>query len=369
MTQKRDYYDVLEVDKSAGPDELKKAYRRLAMKFHPDQNPDDSGAESKFKELTEAYQVLSTPESKNKYDKYGHSAPAGGSGFGGGGDFDMDMGSMTDFFESMFGTMFSGGRRGPQRGSDLQYNISITLEQVVTGSEFKITIPRGVKCEQCNGTGAKNGTAKKMCSICKGQGQVRLQQGIFVMNSPCPTCSGKGSVITAVCDVCEDGIVEEDNEIELAIAPGVRDGQTIVVPDAGDWGRDGIPPGDLHVMIGVEKHKIFERQGDDLLCVQTITYPQAVLGDTVEVPTIDNNVNMKIKSGTKAGRVYQLRGKGIPYLHGGGRGVQKVKIDIDIPTRLDDEQKEIVLQLGKKLGTDVQTHHPSIMDKFKSFFE
>jgi len=365
---KRDYYEVLEVSRSASKQELKKAYRRLAMKYHPDQNPDDTEAVEKFKELTEAYKVLSDDSARARYNQFGHQRTD--TGFSGV-DFDMDMGSMTDFFESIFGSMFSGGGRRRQKGRPgrtLQYELDVTLEQVIEGTELKITIPRPVKCNACQGTTARRGTSPKRCSRCNGLGEILLQQGIFTMKSPCPSCKGRGTVIDEPCTECENGRVEKDEEFELKIPPGVSDGAVRVINGGGEEGLDGGRDGDLNVIIRVKRHELFERMDHDLCCVQVITWPQAVLGDEIEVPTINGSVRMKIRPGTRAGQTYVLKGKGVPHLKDSGTGNQLVKIDIDVPRIPKEKTRELIKQLGEELGFELKPQHPSFLDKLKNFF-
>ncbi|MBN2530923.1 MAG: molecular chaperone DnaJ [Deltaproteobacteria bacterium] len=371
MSQKRDYYEVLEVAKDASEQDLKKAYRRLAMKYHPDQNPDDDTAAERFKELTEAYRVLSNSETRARYDRFGHQgATSGGAGYTGM-DFDMDLGSMTDFFESIFGSMFGGAtrRRRVRRGNDLQYDLKVTLEQVISGADLRITIPRAVSCDECGGTGALKGTSPRVCSRCGGHGQIRLQQGIFMMSSTCPSCNGSGQEVAEPCPSCDRGLVEKEEEFNVSIPPGIEDGKVKVIRGAGEHGRNGAPPGDLNIRVFIERHSVFERDGDDLVCEQAITWPQAVLGDEVEVKTIDSTVRMKVKPGTRSGQVYLLRGKGVPHFYSSGRGDLRVKIDIDVPTKLNDAQVELVEQLGKALGTAVKMKRHSLVDKVKSLFD
>lgn len=369
MTTKRDFYEILDVSQNASPQELKKAYRRLAMKYHPDQNPNDDAAAEKFKELTEAYKVLSNEDSRVRYDRFGHQAPAG-TGFEGMG-FDMDIGSMTDFFESIFGSMFGGGprRQRERRGNDLQYDLTVTLEQVVSGADLRITIPRAVTCESCKGSGSQKGTSPSSCPRCHGHGQVRLQQGIFTMNSPCPTCSGSGTVITEPCPHCDHGLLDKEEEFTVSIPAGIEDGKVKVIRGVGEHGRNGAPPGDLNIRINIERHPVFERVDHDLICETTITYPQAVLGDEINVQTIDSNVKMKVKPGTSPGQIYVLKGKGIPHFHGTGRGDLRVRMDIDVPQKLTDEQTSLVEKLGESLGTKVYAKRHSLVDKVKSLFD
>lgn len=372
MATKRDYYEVLGVSRDVQPDALKKSYRRLAMKYHPDQNPDDGDAAEKFKELTEAYQVLSDPQKRATYDRFGHDAP-GMSGFGGQGAT-VDMGSMTDFFESIFGSVFGGGPRQQRRrgrpGRDLQYDLKLTLEQVVSGADVRITIPRPVRCPDCGGSGGARGTKPQTCPHCQGRGQVRLQQGIFSMTTTCVACGGQGQRITEPCDKCGGGgLVSNEEEFEVSIPPGVDDGSVKIIGAAGEQGRGGAPDGDLHVMIRVERHDIFQRRGHDLHTGIEVTYPQAVLGAEVEVPTVDGPVKMKIKAGTENGKVYRLKGKGVPHLRSSRRGDQHVHVEVNVPTKLTDRQRKLVEDLGAELGTEVRSSPPSFFEKMKSLFE
>lgn len=369
----RDYYEVLEVARDVTADQLKKSYRRLAMKYHPDQNPDDESAAEKFKELTEAYQVLSDPNRRAQYDRFGHDAPDMGMG---GGATHVDISSMTDFFESIFGSVFGGGpmprrRRQGKPGRDLKYDLTVSLEDAVRGAEAKITVPRPVRCGSCNGTGAAPGTVPQKCPQCDGVGTVRLQQGIFSMSTVCPACGGRGETITESCPDCDGrGLIVKDESFEVTLPPGVDDGAVKVVSGGGEHGRGGAPDGDLLIMVHVDKHEHFVRRNKDLHSVVRITYPQAVLGAEVDVRTIDSPVKLRIRPGTEHGRVYRLKGKGVPGLRSAARGDQMVHIEIDIPSKLNEKQKELVSALGKELGTEVEgPRSQSFVDKLKSFFE
>jgi molecular chaperone DnaJ len=370
MPTKRDYYEVLEVPRDAGAADLKKAYRRLAMKFHPDQNPDDAGAAEKFREITEAFQVLADPQKRAAYDRYGHSAQDVG-GFGGGA---VDLGNMTDFFESIFGSVFGGSRR-PRRhrgraGRNLQYDLSLSLEQVVSGADVKITIPRPVRCDACGGVGSAGGRPLAACRQCGGQGQIRLQQGIFAVAATCPACGGAGEVVIERCATCGgDGLVLRDEAFDVRIPPGVDDGSIKIMEGAGEQGRGGAPNGDLHVMIRVAPHEVFSRRADDLHSAIQVSYPQAVLGAEVDAPTIDGPVKLKIKPGTEGGQVYRLRGKGVPRLRSSGRGDHHVHVDVCVPKKLSPKQRELVEALGRELGTEIQTKPPSFFEKMRSLLE
>jgi molecular chaperone DnaJ len=369
MPAKRDYYEVLEVQRDAEASELKKAYRRLAMKHHPDQNPDDAGAAEKFREITEAYQVLSDPQKRSAYDRFGHAAPDIG-GFGGG----VDIGNMTDFFESIFGSVFGGGR-GPRRrhgrpGRNLQYDLTLTLEQVVKGADVKITIPRPVRCDACGGLGSAGGKPPTPCRQCGGHGQIRLQQGIFAVATTCPACGGAGEVVTEKCAPCDGvGLVVREEQFEVRIPPGVDDGAAKVIEGSGEHGRGGAPNGDLHVVIHVAPHDAFTRRGNDLHGAIQVSYPQAVLGAEVDAPTIDGPVKMRIKAGTESGQVYRLRGKGVPHLRGSGRGDHNVHVEVDVPRKLSPRARELIEELGRELGTEIRSKPPSFFEKMRSLFE
>ncbi len=368
---KRDYYEVLEVSSDSTLEQLKKSYRRLAMKYHPDQNPDDNNAAEKFKELTEAYQVLSDTNRRAQYDRFGHDAPD--MGFGGVGTH-VDISSMTDFFESIFGSVFGGSmprrRRRGKPGRDLKYDLTVSLEDAVRGAEAKITVPRPVRCDTCNGSGAAKGTMPKKCVQCDGSGTVRLQQGIFSMSTVCPACGGQGETIAESCSSCDGrGLVVKDETLEITLPPGVDDGAVKVVSGGGEHGRGGAPDGDLLIMVHVDKHEHFVRRNNDLHSVLRITYPQAVLGDEVDVRTIDQPVKLRIRPGTEHGQVYRLKAKGVPGLRSNVRGDHMVHIEIDVPTKLTDRQREIVASLGRELGTEIEMKSPTFVDKLRSLFD
>ncbi len=365
----RDYYDVLEVDRQASPEELKKAYKRLAMKYHPDQNPDDAGATEKFKELTQAYQVLADPRKRTHYDQFGQEAP--NIGFGA---TTVDISSMTDFFESIFGSVFGGmPRRRSHRGKpgrDLQQDVTITLEQAVRGASVKFTVPRPVRCDECDGTGAQAGTRPQRCHQCDGVGVIRLQQGIFAVKSTCPMCGGMGEIIRARCTDCAGkGLVEVEESFDVEIPAGVDDGAVKVIQGAGEEGRGGAPDGDLHVLIRVKKHKSFVRKGQDLHSVIQLTFPQVALGAQVDVPTVEGTVSMTIKPGTQNGQTYRLKGKGVPSLRSSAVGDQLVHVEVDIPKKLSPRQKELIEQLDTEFGARVEAKPHSLIDRLKNLFD
>ena len=369
---KRDYYEVLGVSRDVTPEELKKAYRQLAIKYHPDKNPDNEAAADTFKEITEAYQVLSDREKRAQYDQFGHNAP--NMDFGGAAH--VDISSMTDFFESIFGSVFGGGavrtrrRRRGKPGRDLKYDLTVTLEDAINGAEVKITVPRPIRCSSCAGSGAEKGSSPVKCRQCEGAGTVRLQQGIFTMSTTCPACGGQGEIIEAFCSDCDGrGLVIKDETFEISLPAGVDDGAVKVVSGAGEQGRGGAPDGDLLIMVHVEKHEHFVRRGNDLHTVLRITFPQAALGAEIDVRTIEHPVKLKIRPGTEHGQVYRLRSKGVPAMRGKNRGDQMVHIEIDVPTEITDRQRELIIELGKELGSDVDMRSHSFVDRLKSLFD
>ncbi len=373
MAQPADYYETLGLPRDASPDDLKKAYRRLALRHHPDKNPGDPAAAEKFRSVTEAYQVLSDADRRARYDRYGHADP---SPFGPGG-VGVDLGDMTDFFESIFGSVFGGGgmrggrrRRRGRPGRDLQYEVEIDLGQVVTGADLRIAIQRPVRCGECGGSGAPAGTKAQACGQCGGRGQVRLQQGFFQMSTICPACGGEGEVLRERCAACEgQGLVIRDEELDVSIPPGVDDGAVKVVKGFGEHGRGGGSDGDLHVLVRVREHDTFVRRGLDLHAQLTVTFPQATLGAKVKVPIIDGSADLEIKPGTAPGTTYRMRGKGVPALRSARRGDQLVHVEVDVPRKLSAEARRLVEELGRELGTEVHAGQPSLLERVKSFFE
>ena len=347
---KRDYYEILGVDKSASDKEIKKAYRRVAMKYHPDRNPDDKAAEDKFKEANEAYEILSDGQKKAAYDQYGHAgvdASAGGAGgFGGG------AGSFSDIFGDVFGDIFGGAgggggrQRGPQRGSDLRYNLEVDLEEAVKGATVKIDIPTLVSCEPCGGSGAKKGSSPTTCTTCGGVGQVRMQQGFFSVQQTCPNCRGKGKIISDPCTSCRgQGRIEETKTLSVKVPPGVDTGDRIRLGGEGEAGPDGGPAGDLYVQIAVREHSIFERDGKHLYCEVPISFTDAALGGELEVPTLDGRVKLKIPAETQTGKLFRLRGKGVAPVRGGSTGDLLCRVVVETPVNLTKRQKELMEEL------------------------
>lgn len=370
-TAKRDYYEVLGVDRQATPQELKKAYRRLAVEHHPDKNPGNPAAEEAFKEAAEAYSILSDEQKRAVYDRYGHEGLRGGPQvnadifrefsdiFGGGGSI----------FEDLFGDFFGGGgRRRPQRGADLRYDLEITFEEAVKGTETRILVPRNELCETCEGSGAKPGSRKQPCATCGGHGQVRYQQGFLVVARPCPDCRGTGQFIPDPCAECSgSGHVARERELTLRIPAGVDTGSRIRSVGQGEAAMQGGPAGDLYVVLTVKPHKIFRRDGEDILLELPITYSQAALGADVDVPTIHGSEAISIPAGTQTGTRIRIRNKGVPRLDGGGKGNQIVFVTVVTPQKLNKEQRRLLQKLGEI------TPPPKIGEratgKEKSFFE
>jgi molecular chaperone DnaJ len=359
----KDYYNILELDRNATDSDLKKAYRRLALKYHPDRNPDDISAEEKFKEINEAYACLSDPQKKANYDQFG-TAEGAGAGFGGFNDFSSSFG---DIFGDMFGDIFgdfTGRRRTrPTKGQDLRYDLEINLKEAVFGTEHKIKIPRWENCATCGGTGSKPGKGPTVCKTCQGTGQTKLQQGFFTIARTCGACGGEGKIITDPCSTCRgQAKVRKERTVNLKIPAGVDTGIRLKVSGEGEIGIHGGPAGDLYVVIHVEPHPFFKRKDNDLHCEVPISFVQAALGGEIEVPTMDGSEHLKIPGGTPSGRVFHLRGKGVPKLGGYGRGDQFVNVFIDVPKKLTARQKELMREFAEISGDDVSK---GFMDKIK----
>ena len=385
MAEKRDYYEVLGVDKSASADEIKKAYRKLAKKYHPDLNPGDKAkvAEEKFKEASEAYEVLSNPEKKQRYDQFGHAGvdpQAAGGGYGGnpfGGGY--GGGGFEDIFDTFFGGGFGGQSRrnpnAPQKGRDLRYNIDMTFEQACFGCEIELNVSRMEKCDTCGGSGAAEGSAPVTCGVCHGTGQIKTVQRTMLGNMQsvrtCDTCGGTGKVIKNPCKSCRGtGAVRKARKIKVKIPAGIDNDQIISVSGQADVGKNGGPNGDLLVVTHIKKHKLFTRQGYDIICDLPITFVEAALGAEVQVPTIDGKVTYNVPEGTQTGTVFRLRGKGVPKLHGNGaRGDQYVKINIEIPKNLSEKQKDILRQFGETVEPAKYHDRKSFFDKMKDLFK
>ncbi|HXK61980.1 MAG TPA: molecular chaperone DnaJ [Acidobacteriota bacterium] len=371
---KRDYYEVLGVDRQANPQEIKSAYRRLALKYHPDKNPGDKDAEEKFKEAAEAYSVLSDPNKRAQYDRFGHAGVnVGTGGFGG---FDPDIFAdfsdiLGDFFG--FGDVFGSSRRRranqPQRGSDLRYDLRISFEDAVFGVKTKIKIPRQENCPVCEGTGAKPGEGRVTCNTCGGLGQLRYQQGFFTISRTCPQCHGSGQVIRHRCTECRgSGRISKERVLELKIPAGVDNGSRLRVAGEGEAGVNGGPPGDLYVVIEVEEHPFFKRQGNDIYCELPISFTQAALGDEVTIPTLQGKEKLKIPEGTQTGTVFRLKGRGVVSLNGRGQGDQLVTVTVVTPTRLSKRQRELLQQLAEESRNEPQEDSSGLFEKVKDIF-
>lgn len=369
---KRDYYEVLGVDKNANEADIKKAYRRVAMKYHPDRNPDDPQADAKFKEASEAYEILATQEKRAAYDQYGHagvdpSMGGGGGGFGGG--------SFSDIFGDVFGDIFGGGgnRGGPQRGSDLRYTLDISLEDAVKGTTVEIRVPSLSSCDLCGGSGAKKGSQPTTCGTCGGAGQVRMQQGFFQVQQTCPNCRGRGKTISNPCSACRgQGRVEKSKTLSVKVPPGVDTGDRIRLSGEGEGGPESGPAGDLFVQMSVKEHTLFERDGKHLYCEVPISFADAALGGELEVPTLDGRVKLKIPAETQTGKLFRLRGKGVKPVRGGGTGDLLCRSVVETPINLTKRQQEILEELKISLGEGGKKQSPRQTNWFegvKRFFD
>ncbi|MGN3437648.1 molecular chaperone DnaJ [Proteus penneri] len=373
---KRDFYEVLGLSKNADEKEIKRAYKRLAMKYHPDRNQGDKESEIKFKEIKEAYEILSDAQKRVAYDQYGHAAfeqggfgGQGGGGFGGGADFG-------DIFGDVFGDIFGGGRRQQRaaRGSDLQYNMDLTLEEAVRGVTKEIRIPTLETCDKCHGSGAKEGTSAETCSTCHGAGQVHLRQGFFTVQQTCPTCHGRGKVIKEPCSKCHgDGRVERSKTLSVKIPAGVDTGDRIRLSGEGEAGENGAPAGDLYVQVHVRQHHIFERDGNNLYCEVPINFAIAALGGEIEVPTLDGRVKLKIPAETQTGKMFRMKGKGVKSVRSSSIGDLMCRVVVETPVKLNEKQKELIQQLGEsfggKSGEKNTPRSKTFLDGVKKFFD
>ncbi len=365
---KRDYYEVLGVPKGASKEDIKKAYRKLAVKYHPDRNPEDSKAEELFKEASEAYEVLSDEKKRQAYDQFGFAGVEGMGGGGGGAqdfssafrDFEDIFGDFGDIFGSFFGGGGGGGgrRRGSsrtsaQRGADLRYNLDISFKDAVFGTKVEISYERHVTCPSCGGNGAETGSGRKVCPTCGGSGQVRRSSGFFSIASPCPTCNGEGYIIENPCDMCKgNGVISKPQKLKVTIPPGIESGKRINIPGQGDAGPNGGPAGDLFVYVRVKPHEYFERHGNDIYCVIPITFTQAALGAEIMVPTLEGKkVKVKVPSGTQNGKILRLKNEGVPHLHNSNRrGDLYIKVRVEVPKKMSSRGKELLKELSELEG-------------------
>jgi len=369
---KRDYYEVLGVQKNASEADLKKAYRRLAMKFHPDRNTDDKDAEVRFKEVKTAYEVLTDPQKRAAYDQFGHAGVDGGMGGGQG----AGGAGFSDIFSDVFGDIF-GGRRGAgpgvYRGADLRYNLELSLEEAVKGAETTIRIPTWVHCTACDGSGQKGGKPRETCSTCNGHGDVRVQQGFFSIQQSCPRCGGAGTVVTDPCNSCGgEGKIQETKDLSVKIPAGVDTGDRIRLSGEGEPGQRGGPPGDLYVQIMVREHPIFTRDGEHLRANMPISFVTAALGGEMEVPTLDGRVTLRVPEGTQSGKIFRIRGKGVKPVRGGPQGDLLCRVVVETPVHLNKEQRELLERFAETLDQGGERHNPettSWLDKARKFFE
>jgi molecular chaperone DnaJ len=372
---KKDYYEVLGVNRDAGDEEIKKSFKKLAMKFHPDRNPDNPKAEESFKEAKEAYEILSDEQKRAAYDQYGHAGvdqSMGGGGFSG-----FNSGNFSDAFGDIFGDIFGGGggrnqRSNVYRGADLRYNLEISLEDAAKGTETKIRIPVQTNCETCHGSGARPGTSPVTCTTCNGHGQVRMQQGFFSVQQTCPKCHGSGKMVKEPCPTCHGGgRVKQNKTLNVKIPAGVDEGDRIRLSGEGEAGVNGGPTGDLYVVVHLKEHGIFQREGANLHCEMPISFSTAALGGEIEVPTLDGAAKMKIPSETQTGSVFRLRGKGIKPLRSSEHGDLMVHVVVETPVRLTEKQKELLREFESSTQADAGKHSPknkSWVDKARDFF-
>ncbi len=377
MAATRDYYEILGVSRDISDADLKKAYRKLALKYHPDRNKGDESAAERFKEVSEAYEVLSDAEKRKVYDQYGHDGLRGRGFSGASAQHARDIfesffggGGLDSVFEGLFGGGGGGRRGGPRRGSHLRVAVQIGLKDAYTGTTRTLTIQRRENCSTCDGSGAKPGTTPETCSTCHGRGQVQRQQGFFMMQTPCPACRGAGQTITDPCTAClGGGLVKTDADIEIRIPAGIESGQQLRVQGEGEPGEKGGPRGDLYCVVQVEEHSFLARDGDNLLCEVPVTYPQLVLGGQVDIPTLEGTKTLKIPAGTQSGRVLRMRGQGMPSVRGFGHGDLLVRVQLHTPAKVSGREKELVEELRELEGTAPSSTQKSFFDKVKDLFD
>ena len=373
MAAKRDYYDVLGVSKNASDADIKKAFRRLAMKYHPDRNPDDKEAEEKFKEAKEANDILSDQQKRAAYDQFGH---AGVSTSAGGGPDAQGFSGFGDIFDSVFGDIFGAQGRGGQRtqsGANLRYDLELNLEEAIAGSTIKIRVPRLVTCNECSGSGAKRGSSPVQCPTCNGVGQVRMQQGFFSVQQTCPKCRGRGNIINDPCRPCQgQGRLRDSKTISVKVPPGVDTGDRIRLTGEGEAGEFGAPPGDLYVHVIVRDHEIFTREGSDLYCEVPISFAAAALGRDIEIPTLDGKVKLRIPQETQSGRLFRLRGKGVRSVRSSARGDLLCRVAVETPVNLSRKQRDILESFEDTMVDDEPRFRPRAsnwFDSVKKFFD
>jgi molecular chaperone DnaJ len=373
---KVDFYELLEVQRNASDDEIKKAYRKMALKYHPDRNQGDKAAEEKFKQVSEAYEVLADPEKRAAYDRFGHAAFGPGSRGAGGGGFHDPF----DIFQQVFGGaggVFSdffggggGGRGGAQGGNDLRYDLQLTFEEAAFGCEKEINIRRKESCDSCDGSGASPGTTTTRCSQCGGRGQVSAQRGFFMVSQTCPRCRGTGSVIEKPCKSCNGiGLVDKMAKIKIRVPGGVEDGMRLRSAGNGESGTRGGPPGDLYVVLHVKEHEIFKRDGEDIYCEVPISFALAALGGELEVPTLEGSARLKIAPGTQGGTLFRLRGKGVQSLDGDGHGDQHIRVIVEVPDKLNSEQRKKLEEFARSCNEDVFPMRKSFLASVKRIFK
>ena len=373
---KRDYYEALGVSKDASERDIKKAYKRLAMKYHPDRTAGDKDLETKFKEVKEAYEILTDSQKRQMYDQHGHAAFEQGGG-GGHGGFGGGHGDFGDVFGDVFGDIFGGGggrrQSRQQRGSDLRYNMDLSLEEAVRGKEVEIKVPTWVGCEPCDGSGAKAGSKPKTCTTCHGAGQVQMRQGFFAVQQTCPTCQGQGQIISDPCNKCHgQGRVEKTKTLSVKIPAGVDTGDRIRLTGEGEAGMHGAPSGDLYVQVSVREHEIFVREANNLYCEVPISFTTAGLGGEIQVPTLDGRAKLKIPSETQTGKMFRMRGKGVKSVRSGAQGDLICKVVIETPVNLNERQRELLTELDESMGTDSSKNRPKeqgFFDGVKKFFD
>jgi molecular chaperone DnaJ len=370
MSDKRDYYQVLGVERGSQEDEIKRAYRKLAMQFHPDRNQGDPDAERRFKEAAEAYDVLGDAQKRARYDQYGHAAFAGAGSGAGFTNVEDIFSTFSDIFGGSFGDLFGGGRRarnGPRTGRSLRIVLDLTLEEIDQGVERVVAIKRFEACGSCSGSGSEGGKPPVTCTTCAGAGQVRRSQGFFVMASACPTCAGAGRVIADPCRACGgQGKVQQRREVTIEVPPGIEEGVQIRISGEGDAGDPGAPSGDVYCVVREKEHKLFQRSGADLLCEVPFAFSELALGDKVEIPTLRGRAEMTIPAGTPSGKVFRLRGQGLPHLERRGRGDQLVRVFVEVPTKLTERQRELLTEFAEI--EQKRSGNKSFFDKIASLF-